>query len=100
MREWHIAHMEKLLLKHAQGLSPTANSWEKKNHKKYGSLQSICKQIEYDVKHGVLLEDLVAAISKVRNHSSFQGLRENEASMNRLSDIEKHFITPKSITWF
>jgi len=30
MREWHIEHMEKTIIKFVTGLSANANSWEKR----------------------------------------------------------------------
>lgn len=89
--------MQKIILKYVKGLSPDANSWEKRNHKKYGSLTNVCRQIEYDKKHGVTNEEIVASISKIHNDSSFQALRRDGGSMGRLSEIEEHFTRPKVI---
>ncbi|MCC2648119.1 MAG: hypothetical protein K0R16_922 [Nitrososphaeraceae archaeon] len=50
MREWHVEHMEKTVVKYVKGLSENASGWEKRNHKKYGSLANICRQIDYDIK--------------------------------------------------
>ena len=93
--------MEKTLLKFVNGLSPDASTWEKKNHRKYGSLQSTCKQIEYDLRHGVILDDVLATITKIRKERYFQTLRrgddEDDASMNRLFSLEKHFTAARPI---
>jgi hypothetical protein len=48
MREWHVEHMEKTVVKYVKGLSENASGWEKRNHKKYGRLTNICRQIDYD----------------------------------------------------
>jgi 3-dehydroquinate dehydratase len=90
--------MQKTVIKFVVGLSPNANSWEKRNHKKYGSLQNTCRQIEYDLKHGVQLDEVLAAIEKIQSNVSFKLLRNDSASMDRLSDIEKHFNAPKPIS--
>ena len=97
MRQWHVEHMEKTILKYAKGLSADANSWEKRNHKKYGGFTNICRQVEYDIQHGVTNEELLAIISKIRSHSSFWTLRKDVASMERLSSLEGHFTRPKEI---
>jgi hypothetical protein len=91
MRQWHVEHMQKTVLKYVKGLSADANSWEKRNHKKYGGFANICRQIEYDMKHGVTKEEIFASFSKLHNHSSYQALRQEGSSMGRLSEIEEHF---------
>ena len=95
MRDWHVEHMQKTVLKYVKGISADANSWEKRNHKKYGGFTNICRQIEYDMKHGVTKEEISASFSKIHSHSSFQTLRRDGNSMGRLSEMEEHFTKPK-----
>ena len=97
MRQWHIEHMEKTILKYTKGLSADANSWEKRNHKKYGSFTNICRQLEYDIQHGVTNEELQDIISKIRSHSSFRTLRKDAESMERLSRLEEYFTRPNAV---
>ena len=52
MRDWHLEHIEKLILRYIRGLSDDASSFEKRNFKKYSNVASCSKQIEYDMKHG------------------------------------------------
>jgi hypothetical protein len=100
MREWHVEHMEKTVVKYVKGLSENASGWEKRNNKKYGSLAKICRQIEYDVKHGVTSEQVISMFSRVRNDSSFANLREGSGSMKRLDEVESHFAKPKIVAWY
>jgi hypothetical protein len=100
MREWHVEHMEKTVVKYVKGLSENATGWEKRNHKKYGNLANICRQIEYDIKHGVTREQVTSMFSKVRNDSSFANLRKGERSLKRLDEVENKFAQPKVITWY
>jgi hypothetical protein len=100
MREWHVEHMEKTVVKYVKGLSENASGWEKRNHKKYGSLVKICRQIEYDIKHGVSSEQVSSMFHKVRNDSSFADLRKGNGSMKRLDEVESHFTQPKAINWY
>jgi hypothetical protein len=88
--------MQKTVLKYVKGLSADANSWERRNHKKYGSIANVCRQIEYDMKHGVTKEEILASISKIHTLSSYQALRRDSGSMSRLSEIEGHFMAPKA----
>ena len=100
MREWHVEHMEKTVVKYVKGLSENASGWEKRNHKKYGRLTNICRQIEYDIKHGVSSEQVTSMFYRVRNDSSFADLREGNGSMKRLDDVESHFAKPKIVSWY
>ena len=97
MKEWHVEHMQKTILKFVKGLPPDASSWERRNHKKYGSLRSVCRQIEYDLKHGVQLVDVFSAIANIQSDKSYRSLRCDRASMERLASIEEHFSAPKPI---
>ena len=59
MRDWHLEHVEKVILRYIKGLSDDATSFEKRNFKKYGNVVSCFKQIEYDMKHGVTAEEVI-----------------------------------------
>lgn len=98
MREWHVEHMQKTVLKYVNGLRADANSWEKKNHKKYGSLANICKQIEYDMRHGVTKDEVFGSFSRIHSHPSFQTLRRDGGAMIRLSEMEQHFTASRGAT--
>jgi hypothetical protein len=100
MREWHVEHMEKTVVKYVKGLSENASGWEKRNHKRYGSLANICRQIEYDIKHGVSSEQVTSLFYRVRNDSSFADLRKGNGSMKRLDEVENRFTQPKVINWY
>jgi hypothetical protein len=95
MREWHIEHMEKTIIKFVTGLSANANSWEKRQHKRYGGLNSICRQIGYDIKHGATTEQVLMLLQKIRNDSSFTSLQGDNDSMQRLYELDKHFVPSK-----
>ncbi|HZE78583.1 MAG TPA: hypothetical protein VE089_08545 [Nitrososphaeraceae archaeon] len=84
--------MEKTIIKFVTGLSENASLWQKRQHKKYGKLTNICRNINYDIKHGVTTEEVLLFLEKVRNHSSFSSLRENRGSMERLDEVEKNFV--------
>jgi hypothetical protein len=97
MKEWHVEHMQKTVVKYVKGLSETASAFEKRNHKKYGGLNHICRQIEYDVKHGVTEKEVVRMLRKVHDDSSFSELRKGNGSMQRLEEIESRFIKPRIV---
>ena len=95
MREWHVKHMEKTVVKFVTGLSVNASAWEKRQNKRYGKIASICRQIEYDIKHGVTIEQVLLLLQKIRNDSSFSSLQKDDSSMERLNELDKHFMPSK-----
>ena len=91
MRQWHIEHMEKTIVKYVGGLAINATSWEKKQHKKYGSFANVCRQIDYDMKHGVTEDQVMMFIQSVRRNSSYAKVRKNEGALVRLEEVAGHY---------
>src|ERR687886_1932860 len=91
MKEWHVQHMEKTIIKFVTGLSVNASVWEKRQNKRYGTLNNVCRQIGYDIKHGVTTEQVVLLLQKIRNDSSFSSLQGDNESMQRLYELDKCF---------
>src|SRR5437764_11153150 len=102
MRERHVKHMEKTIVKFVTGLSENATMWEKRQNKRYGRITNVCRQIGYDIKQGVTNEQVLLLLQKIRNDSSFSTLRTNEGSIERLDEVKKHFIPSKekSYPWY
>jgi len=80
--------MENTVIKHVKGLSPDATRYQKKMHYKYGGIVKILRYIEYDKKHGVKNEDVIAILEKLRTDSSFEDIRGIEGFLDRLKEIE------------
>ena len=100
MREWHIKHMEKIVIKFVTGLSESATNWEKRQNKRYGRISNVCRQIGYDIKQGATNEQVLLLLQKIRNDSSFSSLRKNSGYIERLDEVEKHFMPQeKSYSW-
>lgn len=99
MKDWHLEHVEKVIVRYVRGLSPTATSFEKRNFKKYSTMSNCTKQIEYDKKHGVTEEEVMAVMQKIRTNESFSELRRNPDSVQRLDELEKQLNSPKKINW-
>jgi hypothetical protein len=100
MKEWHAKHMESAIVKYVSGLSDNASSWEKRNHKKYGNIANVRRQIDYDIKHGATKEQALSILDKVRNHSSFSKIRKGENALSRLNEVQEHFAPPKVSTFY
>jgi hypothetical protein len=99
MKDWHLEHVEKVIVRYVRGLSPNATSFEKRNFKKYSTMSNCTKQIEYDKKHGVTEEEVMAVMQKIRTNESFSELLRNPDSVQRLDELEKQLNSPKKITW-
>jgi hypothetical protein len=95
MKEWHVLHMEKTVVKFVRGLSENASLWEKRQHKRYGTVANCCRQIDYDMKHGVTYDQVLSLLNKLRHHDSYSEIREIDGFSERLNEIEKHFSPPK-----
>ena len=95
MREWHVKHMEKTIIKFVTGLSVNASRWEKRQDKRYGKITNVCRQIGYDIKQGATIEQVLLLLQKIRNDSSFSNLQKNNDSMERLNELDKHFLPSK-----
>src|SRR5256885_14251466 len=100
-REWHFEQMKKTVEKYVTELSETASMWEKKQHKRYARISIVCRQIDYDIKHGVTSDQVLLLLQKIRTHSSFSTLLKNEGSLKRLDEIKEHFVpTPNATKWW
>jgi hypothetical protein len=98
MRDWHLEHVEKVILRYIKGLSDDASSFEKRNFKKYSNVGSCSKQIEYDMKHGVTAEEVIAVMQKIRHDDSYSEFRRIQEAVQRLDDLERQLISPKRVT--
>jgi len=47
-------------------LSETASIWEKRQHKRYGTIANCCKQVDYDLKHGVTIDEVIQVLQKIK----------------------------------
>jgi len=70
MRDWHVKHMEKTVVKFVTGLSVNATAWEKRQNKRYGRITSVCRQIGYDMKQGVTNEQVLLLL-QLQKYSRF-----------------------------
>jgi hypothetical protein len=95
MREWHVKHMEKTVVKFVTGLSVNATKREKRENKRYGRITNVCRQIGYDIKQGATIEQVLLLLQKIRNDPSFSSLQKDDSSMERLNELDKHFLPSK-----
>lgn len=98
MKDWHLEHVEKVIVRYIKGISPNASSFEKRNFKKYSTVSNCTKQIEYDIKHGVTEEEVITVMKKIRYDETFSELRMNLDSLQRLDELEKQFSNPRKIS--
>jgi hypothetical protein len=60
--------------------------------KRYSRISNVCRQIGYDIKQGATNEQVLLLLQKIRNDLSFSSLRKNSGSIERLNEVEKHFM--------
>jgi len=93
MKEYHTQHMEKTILRFVMGLPENSSKLQKRNHEKYfGRLTYVCKEIEYDILHGVKIEEVLSTLNNIRNYPSLLQVKDNEDLIRRLNEIEERFI--------
>ena len=91
MKEWHVKHMENTLLKFVTGLSEDASRWERRINNKYGKIGRVAKRIEYDIKHGVTINQVSSFLQLIRTGASFSEIRTHNGSMERFIEIQGYF---------
>jgi hypothetical protein len=92
MRDWHVKNMENIVVKYVTGLSENATRYEVRIHKRYGGIEKVCRRIKYDMRHGVKNDEVLSFLERIRTDSSFSHLRELEGYLDRLNEIEAHFV--------
>jgi hypothetical protein len=102
MKDWHLEHVEKVIVRFVKGISPDASSFEKRNYKRYSSVSSCAKQIEYDIKHGVSIDEVLEVVRKIRHDKQFRDLQKNPESLQRLDELQRQISAPKKVTttWY
>jgi hypothetical protein len=92
MKEWHLEHMQKTIVRYVFGLSEVekGSPWKMKQHRKYGgNLGNVRKNINFDIKHGVTREEVTEFLEKVQNDSSFSDQRKIEGSNERIKELQQ-----------
>ena len=81
--------MQKTIVKYVSGLPDNATSFQKKIHKKYsGKIGYVRRTIDFDIRHGVTREEVIAFLAKVQNDSSFSDIRKSEGSEERIKELQ------------
>lgn len=88
MKDWHLEHAEKVIVRFARGLPAGASDYEKRNYKKYGTLTFCSRQIEYDMKHGVEKNEVMRIFRKIRLNKKYASLLSSEGAGTRLQELE------------
>ena len=91
MREWHLEHMQKTILKYVSGLTETEknSSWKVKQHKRYGgNVYNVRRNIKDDIQHGVTSGEVSKFLDRVQNDPSFSDIRRIAGSIERIKDLK------------
>ena len=96
MREWHVKHMQETIVKYLTGLPENATRWQKKLNKKYGNLTQVMKRIQYDLKHGVERQEVIAFLALIKTDKSYFELRNTSGFAYRLYSLEASLLNDDS----
>ena len=96
MRDWHVKHMQDTMIKYLTGLPENASRWQKKLNKKYGNLTQVTKRIQYDLKHGVERQEVVAFLALIKADQSYFELRNTSGFAYRLYSLEASLLNVDS----
>ena len=96
MRDWHVKHMQDTIVKYLTGLSENATRWQKRLDKKYGNLTQVTKRIDYDLKHGVEKQEVLAFLELIKTDQSYSELRKANDFGYRFDSLEADFLNRDS----
>jgi hypothetical protein len=96
MRYWHVMHMQDTSIKYLTGLSENASRWQRRLDKKYGNLAQVTKRINYDLKHGVEKQEVLAFLELIETDQSYSELRKANDFGYRLDTLETGFLSKDS----
>ena len=91
MRDWHVKHMQDTIVKYLTGLSENATRWQRRLDKKYGNLPQVTKRINYDLKHGVEKQEVLAFLKLIKTDQSYSELRKANDFGFRFDSLEAGF---------
>jgi ABC-type Mn2+/Zn2+ transport system ATPase subunit len=81
--------MQKTIVKYVSGISDDTTSFQKKMHRKYnGKIGYVRRNIDFDIKHGVTRDEVIAFLDKIQNDSSFSDIRKSEGSEERIRELK------------
>ena len=92
MRDWHVKHMQDVIVKYLTGLSEDASRWQKRMNKQYENLAQVTKRIDYDLKHGVEKQEVLAFLELIKTDQSYSELRKANDFGYRLDNLEAGFL--------
>jgi hypothetical protein len=85
--------MEKTILRFVKGLPENSTKLQKRNYLKYfGKINFVCKEIEYDILHGVKIEEVLSTLKNIRNYPDVLQVKNSKDLLKRLNEIEERFI--------
>jgi hypothetical protein len=96
MRDWHVKHMQDTIVKYLTGLSEDASRWQKRLNKQYGNLAQVTKRIDYDLKHGIDKQEVLAFLELIKTDQSYIELRKANDFGYRLDSFEAGFLNKDS----
>ena len=96
MRDWHVKHMQDTIVKYLTGLSENASRWQRRLDKKYGNLAQVTKRINYDLKHGVEKQEVLAFLELIKTDDTYIELRKVNDFGYKFDNLESSLLNKDS----
>ena len=80
--------MQDVIVKYLNGPPEGASRFERRMHRKYGGVINVSKTIEYDIKHGVTINDVISFLVTLKSQASFSELRMVNGFDERMYQLE------------
>ena len=77
-------------------MSENATRWQRRLDKKYGNLAQVTKRINYDLKHGVEKEEVLAFLELIKTDQSYSELRKANDFGYKFDSLEAGFLNKDS----
>jgi len=88
--------MQDTIVKYLTGLPEKASRWQRRLDKKYGNLVQVTKRINYDLKHGVEKQEVIAFLELIKADESYSELRKANDFGYRFDSLEAGFLNKDS----
>jgi hypothetical protein len=90
MKDWHLGHAEKAVVRFIVGLSKDASEYERRLYKKHGTTASCIRQLEYDMHHGVQKQEIIDIIRKMQRTKKYSGAKSDPGARLRLEELKNY----------
>ena len=82
--------LKKLLKNLLRGYQKLLAYGKNDSTKDIGTITNCCKQVDYDLKHGVTIDEVIQVLHKIKDDETFAPVLQSENAILRFNEIEKY----------